>query len=113
MLLYHFTARQNLPLILKSGLVHGSVPVAPGRSMNAVWLTTDPGPNGHGLEAGGRFMTADDRRQVYSWTGRGPSEGERLPKAAEVRIEVDLDHNDRRLHDWFPWARLPLAPDWL
>jgi hypothetical protein len=113
MLLYHFTERQLLPQILATGLSRGAVPVAPGRWLNAVWLTTDGGPAAHGLESGGAFMTEAQRQQAYEWTGTLPPPGARLPKSAEARIAVDIPPTDRNLHEWLPWARRHLSPEWL
>lgn len=113
MLLYHFTERQLLPRIHETGLSRGAVPVAPGRWLNAVWLTTDGGPGGHGLESGGAFMTEAQRQQAYEWTGTLPPRGARLPKAAEARIAVEVPAGDRNLHEWLPWARRHLSPEWL
>jgi hypothetical protein len=113
MLLYHFTSRANFPLILRSGLSLGAVPVSPVRAVNAVWLTTDPGDFGHGLEAGGAFMTDDQRKQALDWSGTLPPPGARHAKDAQVRITVDLPPNARGLENWLPWARRHLAPEWL
>jgi hypothetical protein len=112
MLLYHFTSRQCLRHILAGGLSCGRVPVSATASSNAVWLTTDPGPNGHGLEAGGTVMTEAHRQQAYEWTGVRPPPGARHAKEASVRITLDIDRADRNLHEWLPWARRHLAPDW-
>lgn len=112
MLLYHFTSRHCLRHILAGGLSCGRVPVSRTASTNAVWLTSDPGPNGHGLEAGGPVMTEAHRQQAYEWTGTRPPPGARHAKEASVRITVDIDRADRDLHDWLPWARRHLPPDW-
>src|SRR5687767_2103361 len=111
MLLYHFTSTQCLPRIRESGLSRGLVPASPGSGLNGVWLTTDAGPGGHGLEAGGAMMTDDQRRQALEWSGVLPPRGARFPKPAEVRITVELEPNDRNLHIWLAWARQHLAPE--
>ena len=113
MLLFHFTSRHDLPDILDSGLNRGSVPFSATRNVNAVWLTSDPGPNGHGLEQGGPFMTDAQRVQAKEWTGILPPPGTRMPKPAEVRIAVEVERSDPRLHDWLPWARRNLSAEWL
>lgn len=113
MLLYHFTSRDNLRSILRTGLSRGVVPVSSEQRLNAVWLTADAGPGGHGLESGGDFMTDLDRREAYEWTGVMPPPGARFPKSAEVRITVDLPPGDRNLHEWLPWARRQVEPEWL
>ena len=113
MLLYHFTSRHDLANILDSGLSRGAVPISAARCANLVWLTADPGPHGHGLEQGGPFMTDAQREQAREWTGILPPPGTRMPKPAEVRIAVELERTDSRLHDWLPWARRNLSPEWL
>ena len=113
MLLYHFTSADSLPQIRAGGLSRGTVPVSPTRGLNAVWLTTDGGPGGHGLEAGGAMMSDDQRRQALEWSGVLPPAGTRLAKPATARITGDLVPNDRNLHVWLSWARQHLAPDWL
>lgn len=113
MRLYHFTARECLGSIRASGLNRGIVHLSATSQLNAVWLTTDPGPRGHGLEAGGRFMTDEERQQAREWAGHVPLAGARFPKVANVRITVDLDDGDRGLHEWLPWARRHLDFDWM
>lgn len=113
MQLYHFTSRENLRSILRSGLDRGIVHVSNKSRLSAVWLTTDPGPNGHGLEWGGEFMTDLDRREAGHWSGTLPPPGARFPKEANVRITIELEPGDRNVHEWLPWARRQLTPDWL
>jgi hypothetical protein len=112
MLLYHFTSKEALRHILAGGLSRGAVPTSATAALNAVWLSTDPGPDGHGLEAGGALMSDAQRQQTYEWTGVRPPPGARYPKDASVRIAVDLSPSDRNLHEWLPWARRALSPDW-
>lgn len=112
MVLHHFTTRDALRNIKAAGLARGVVHVAAGRQLSAIWLTADPA-GGHGLEAGGAFMSDDDRREAMQWTGIMPPPGARFPKRAEVRISVELDPSDRNLHEWLPWARRHLEPEWL
>lgn len=113
MLLYHFTSRASLRSILREGLSQGAVHITPSCRLNAVWLTADPGPEGHGLEGGGAFMSDAERREAYEWSGTMPPPGSRFGKSADVRIAVDLAAGDRNLHDWLPWARRQLPPEWL
>lgn len=113
MLLHHFTSRDNLRNIKAAGLTRGVVHVSATRQVSAIWLTADPGPSGHGLEAGGAFMSDVDRREARDWTGAMPPPGARFPKLAEVRISVELDPADRNLHEWLPWARRHVDPEWL
>jgi len=111
--LYHFTSRAHLPAIEQKGLAFGVVHVSASERRNAVWLTTDPGANGHGLEAGGAFMSDAERREAREWSGVMPPPGARFPKNADVRISVELEPNDPHLHEWLPWARRHLDPDWM
>jgi len=108
MLLYHFTSRGSLAAILKTGLSRGSVPLSPRQDLNAVWLTSDPGPTGHGLDSGGAFMTDEQRQQAFEWSGVMPPPGSRFPKDSSVRLTVEIDENDDNLHEWLRWARWKL-----
>jgi hypothetical protein len=113
MLLYHFTSHQNLPSILAHGLGRGIVHTGPASRINGVWLTADCGPDGHGLESGGRFMSEAERQEAYEWSGVRPPPGARFAKKAEVRICVEVYGGDRNLVDWLPWARRHLPAEWL
>jgi hypothetical protein len=110
MLLYHFTSRAKLPAILREGLLFGRVPLGNDRVLNATWLTSDPGPAGHGLSQGGRVMSDDERAQAKEWSGVRPPPGTRFPKEASVRITIELSERDRNLHQWLSWARRNLPP---
>jgi len=111
MLLHHYTSRDNLPSIHRTGLSRGSVPSAPGRDLNAVWLTADPGLSGHGLESGGAIMTDEQRWQAKDWSGNEPPAGSRFPKEASIRITVDVEEDDSSLHAWLGWAAEHLPPE--
>ena len=111
MLLYHFTSEAALRQIREGGLSRGAVTTSPATTLNAVWLTTNPGPDGHGLESGGAVMTEAQREQAWEWSGVWPPPGARLPKEASVRITVDLDPTDRDLHEWLAWARRNVSPE--
>ena len=111
MILYHFTSRDCSSAIMRTGLSRGSVPLSPGKDLNAVWLTKDGSPSGHGLENGGAFMTDQQRQQAYEWSGVLPPEGARFPKEASMRLTVEIEDDDENLHPWLTWARrrLPAA----
>lgn len=102
LLLYHFTTRESLSRILAKGLRLGRVPTSPTTILEAVWLPTDPGPGGHGVEASGPLMSDEQRRQAHEWTGVLPPAGTRFAREAKVRITVELDPGDRALEEWLP-----------
>jgi hypothetical protein len=111
--LYHFTSRDHLPSILQTGLCRGSIATSPATRVHAIWLTSDPGGDGHGLGSGGDFLTDDQRRQALEWSGLLPPEGARFAKPADLRLTVDIGPGDGNLHAWLPWARRNLSSEWL
>lgn len=112
MILYHYTAREYLTDILAEGLMKGDVPTSPTESLNAVWLTSDPNPNGHGLSRGG-IPTLAERVAWEQWTGERMSDDARFPNKRAVRITVRIPSNDRKLAPWLKWSRRRLDPAWL
>ena len=113
MLLYHFTSRAALPHIVRTGLSRGSVPLSPVNEINAVWLTADSDPAGHGVERSGPLMTDAQRQQAFEWTGVMPPAGARHPRDSSVRITLDIDAGHSSLEEWLPWARRRLSSEWL
>jgi hypothetical protein len=111
MILYHFTALEYLDAIKADGLTKGEVPVSPTDLLNAVWLTTDPSPKGHGL-TDGRPLTEQERFVEYQRRGFMPPEGARFPNNRAVRIAVLIPSSDRNLYHWPKWGRKRIAPDW-
>lgn len=114
LIFYHFTSRDNLPSIERQGLNQGDVAIAmdePG--LNAVWLTTDRRPRGHGLEAS---VIPEDRRAEYRRAyarafGRElPEDFSVAPGKLEVRIAVKLRDSDRQLKRWLPWSQGRVDP---
>ena len=97
--------------ILKGGLNRGDVPVSPTEAVNAVWLTTDTDPEGHGL-TDGRALTDKERLTYASVFGRHPPEGARFPNKRAVRIKLLIPNSDRQLIHWPKWARKKLDRDW-
>jgi hypothetical protein len=111
MLLYHFTSPASFQKIRIAALSVGAVHVSPGQTVNAIWLTTRGEGDAHGLRQGGAFLTDDERREAREWGGELPPKSMRHAKDASIRISVEIDTNDRYLHEWLPWARKNVAPD--
>lgn len=84
MLLHHFTAFDYLVDIFAKGLSRGDVPTTQIDGKNAVWLTSDPNPSGHGLY--------DLKRRI--------------------RMDFNIPSHDRHLHHWPKWAKRRVDPDW-
>jgi hypothetical protein len=108
-MLYHFTARELLPGIARDGLSRGQVPLSPRQAINAVWLTTDGDPSGHGLADGvglPEHLIAIARR-----LNEDPSSVVTLNKRA-IRFAVKLRSRDPDLVHWPRWSKRVLAPDW-
>jgi hypothetical protein len=112
MLLYHFTAKNRLNSILESGLWKGDIPITPlGAGLNAVWLTTDPIGDEHGLGAL-REISPAERLAMLQWKGEQPAEGVQWSDKREVRITLKISSSDPRLKNWMPWARKRLDSEW-
>jgi hypothetical protein len=112
MILYHFTAAEYLDVIQRDGLSKGDVPLAKTQGINAVWLTTDSEPEGHGL-TDGHVLTADERAAWGRVFGREPPPpGARFPNKRAVRITVKIPSSDKSLVHWPRWARKRLEPSW-
>ena len=108
MILYHFTAAEYLPAIRAEGLSKGEVPLTPTEYMNAVWLTTDRDPSGHGL--------CDERElstKEKAFLGVPLDHPAKFPNKRAIRLTVKVKSADRRLVAWRPWAHKRLHPDWL
>ena len=103
MIFYHFTSRENLPLILEQGLTRGEAPLSDTRVVSAVNLTTDRKPAGHGLDKGGHIVTAHEAA-MYRAKGMHVPEGTVFADKLEVRLTVKISMDDRHLKKWLPWA---------
>jgi hypothetical protein len=81
MKLYHFTSAAHLRGIYQHGLTVGDVitDFEKFEGKVAVWLTTSPTPEGHGLSNS-------------------------LVDKTEFRLTVEVDEADYRLHRWRDWA---------
>ncbi len=107
MILYHFTSFHHLPLILRSDLSKGDIPLTPGRpGYKGVWFTTDDCPTGHGLSSGEKVSIPDNERSLFvSENGRPlPKELYTLDKRA-VRIKVVIPSSHEKLFHWLKWSR--------
>ena len=126
MLLYHYTCRLCLPAIRQFGLSKGDVPLTAWTGTNAVWLTTDLSPYGHGLGEEDGEVEASVGQQAALIKMLSPAQRETLPteilsgqkkvilpNKKEVRITVRIPSNDRALKRWLPWARRRIEPQWL
>jgi hypothetical protein len=112
MVLYHFTCAEFLKSIVREGLCRGDVrtkKIGPLYETNAVWLTTDPQPKGHGLGLPGA-LTEEDRLRHFEIFGTMPPKGSRYPDKRAVRITVNIPKGDPRLQRWTRWARKHCEP---
>jgi hypothetical protein len=103
MRLYHFTALKYLESIRAKGLMPGEVALSASdrRENFAVWLTTDPEPDGHGLDRCGQPLT--EREKIRK--GVDLNEPAFWDNKREVRITLRIPSNDLRLRQWPTWAR--------
>ncbi|QSY96043.1 hypothetical protein J2J97_09105 [Rhizobium bangladeshense] len=87
MLLYHFTSVAHLRGIFDHGITVGDLVTSFERFEGrvAVWLTSSPNPEGHGLQGGRADKT-------------------------EFRLTVDLPEQCPDLHKWTDWAPANLTP---
>lgn len=107
MLLYHFTAAEYLDSIREHGLVRGEVPISATDLLNAVWLTTDRSPSGHGL-TDGRELT-DQEKLLKKLDPALPA---RFPDKRAVRITLRIPSTDRNLRHWPAWGKKRLESGW-
>lgn len=105
-MLYHYTARENLPGIAAVGLYRGDVPISPTHGICAVWLTSDPDPRGHGLSEA-RALTRSELRTL------GLRRPTRMLDKRAIRLAVEVPDGDERLVSWEVWARENgVTPSW-
>lgn len=107
--LYHFTAVERLPDILRQGLRLGDVPTGTLTGMNGVWLTKDPVPIGHGLGEAGE-MTNEDRQFVLRWKGVLPPAGTRWLDKTAARITLRDLPDVTKIVRWSRWGRRNCQP---
>jgi hypothetical protein len=104
---YHYTSSERLASIAEWGLWKGEVPVAPDKLLNAVWLTTDDSPDGHGLGEP-RSLTREEKARKGL-----PAEADvRWPNKREARLALRISSADRRLERWSRFASRAVSPAW-
>src|SRR4051794_18164178 len=107
MVFYHFTAREYLRSIAREGLRKGEVALSPTVVQNAVWLTTDPDPAGHGLGEA-RQLTMREK-QILGFPLHSDVS---FPNKRAIRFRTDVDPSDEKLTDWPGWAEPRLDRSW-
>jgi hypothetical protein len=109
MIFYHFTARESLPAIAKEGLWKGEVPITSRAEdcLNAVWLTVDANPDGHGLTSG-RTLSVKEKIILGLPTDAKAS----FPDKRAIRFKIAVPTTDRRLVHWPGWGRKRLKHSW-
>lgn len=114
MILYHFTASSFLQSIREEGLTRGEVPLSSRKTINGVWLTTDPNPEGHGLSDGGQLSPAEirDMKARGFLAQNAPDIGISWSDKRSARITVRIPSTDRNLKRWTSWGRKRLTPEW-
>lgn len=113
MILYHYTATSRLDAILSEGLNLGEAPISATEWRVAVNLTTDPRPDGHGLDAAGKIINEKESawyRANYNWDVPA---GTVFENKKSVRIKVKVPSSDRLLKPWLRWARKHAEPAFL
>jgi hypothetical protein len=109
MIFYHYTTREALDAIRAEGLIYGEAPFNDRRVAQAVNLTTDPEPTGHGLDLGGYIVTEEHSLQL-SRSGLNVPAGTRFVNKKEARISLSLPLSDTRLKSWRTWSRKNCDP---
>ncbi|WP_120632197.1 hypothetical protein [Ruegeria sp. EL01] len=102
MIFYHFTALEYLEAIKEEGITKGDVPMTAagkvGQEVNAVWLTTDATPGGHGLSDGHQLTVSEKIRM-----GVPVHINANFPNKRAVRIKVKWPASKAK--QWLRWAR--------
>ena len=112
LLLYHFTARDNLEAIQAEGLTRGDVPITQTEGLQAVWLTTNKDSDGHGL-SDDRPLTEEEIAALKRISPKTKiPEGARMKNKRAVRITVKIPRNDRKLEHWPKWGKKHLDHTW-
>lgn len=96
MIFYHYTTRSAIRSILEQGLTQGEAPLSHTRVARAINLTTDPDPSGHGLDMGGRIVTAEESALLAS-KGFIVPPGTVYANKREARIRIKSHHQIQNL----------------
>lgn len=104
MIFYHYTSLDAMDSIRREGLNRGEAPLGDHCVVQAVNLTTDRNPEGHGLDHGGHVVTAAEAA-VFASKGFLIPEGTVYTNKRAVRIKLILPLADRKLKAWRPWSR--------
>jgi hypothetical protein len=116
--LYHFTYEGALAAILSEGLTKGDVPLTQTTGVNAVWFTTDPSPDGHGVYAARtQIVTPEESAALSHCFGQHIPAGTVIPwvDKHKIRIRVDLETSRTPgLYKWLDFAKaMKIDRDWL
>jgi hypothetical protein len=95
---------------LAEGLNRGEAPLSDTRVLQAVNLTTDPRPEGHGLDGGGHVLTQEESATYSRQFGWQIPAGTVFADKTEVRLTVKVRSTDPRLKRWLPWSRKNCEP---
>jgi hypothetical protein len=109
MIFYHYTTRSAIRSILEQGLTQGEAPLSHTRVARAINLTTDPDPSGHGLDMGGRIVTAEESALLAS-KGFIVPPGTVYANKREARIRIKIPSSDPKLKHWRSWSRKHCEP---
>ncbi len=109
MIFYHYTSHEALESIMEQGLNRGEAPLSDRRVVNAVNLTTDPDPTGHGLDNAGHVVTEAEAATLATAGILVPAGTVFIEKRA-IRIKVKLGSGDTKLKQWRPWSRKHCEP---
>lgn len=107
MKLYHYTHISCVPAILNEGLrSRQAVTSIAERFPNAVYLTTDNSPAGHGLSSGA-FATKIDCQAL----GLTLASRQQVPFFANKRrVLIKVNSSNLQITRWYRWARINLSP---
>ncbi|GMN04109.1 hypothetical protein MTsPCn3_28400 [Erythrobacter sp. MTPC3] len=109
MIFYHYTTRDAIESIQREGLTRGEAPLSDTRVVNAINLTTDKDPSGHGLDAGGKVVT-EEQSSLWRTKGIHVPAGTVFANKREARITLKLPSSDPKLKRWRSWSRKNCDP---